>query len=115
MQITKQIAIISLSALLLTSCGITNSKVYDGHRVHVSIQKADAERDRPNPVAGLLLVSSRSPITRYKDILMGAAAQESGCVPMEDTFTFIGSMNVVASVELDCGDTGRYTNGSRSL
>lgn len=102
MQITKHVAITSLSALLLASCGVANSKVYDGHRVDVAIQKADAQKGRPNPVAHLLLISSRSPVTRYKDILMGAAAQESGCKPIEKTFVFRGSLNSVASVELDC-------------
>jgi hypothetical protein len=103
MQIAKHLAITSFSALLLASCGVANSKMYGAHRVDVGIQKADAEKGRPNPVANLLLVSSRSPVTRYKDILMSAAAQESDCTPIEKTFVYRGSTNTVASVELDCG------------
>lgn len=103
MRTVKHLTIISFSALFLVSCAVANSKIYDGHRVVVDIQKANVQKGRPNPVANLLLVISRSPVTRYKEILMNAAAQESGCTPIEATFTFRGSANTVAAVELDCG------------
>jgi hypothetical protein len=103
MQKANPFALASLSLLLLTSCGVAGSKMYDGHRVDVGIKKADIEKNRPNDIAYMLLVSSPSPATQYKEILLKVAARESGCTPIEETFVFRGAANVAAAVELDCG------------
>ena len=88
--------------LSLSSCGVIQSKDFDGHRVNIHIDEANAAKGRPNPIASMLLVTSPSPVTRYKEVFLKVAAMESGCTPIESTFVFQGSLNAVASVELDC-------------
>mgnify|MGYP006114546843 CR=1 FL=1 len=103
MKAFNSLTIVSLSLLLLTSCGVINSKDYDGHRLDVTIVEADVEKDRPNAIATMLLISSPSPMTQRKNVFLKVAAQESGCIPIEETLVLMGGLNALAAVELDCG------------
>jgi hypothetical protein len=98
MKAFNSLTIGSLSLLLLTSCGFY--KDYDGHRVDVKIAEADVEKGRPNAIASMVLIYTPSPVTRYKDVFLKVAAQESGCIPLEETLAMGG---VAGHVELDCG------------
>ena len=81
----------------MTSSGFY--KEYDGHRVDVKIIEADVEKGRPNAIASMVLIYTQFPQTRYKDVYLKAAAQESGCIPLEETLV-IGRGGYV---EVDCG------------
>ena len=63
----------------------------------------DVEKGRPNVSAGIMLISSPTPMTQRKNLFLRVAAEESGCIPLEETFVFMGSLNALAVVELDCG------------
>jgi len=42
-------------------------------------------------------------MTQRKNVFLKVAAQESGCIPIEETLVLMGGLNALAAVELDCG------------
>jgi hypothetical protein len=103
----KRLTLISASLLSITACGvptmIENTVTLDnGDKITVEIQESDPSKNRPNPIAHMLLLKSTSHITSRKSAFIAAAEVKSGCNVLDDTFTFIGGTASVAAVELDC-------------
>ena len=58
-------------------------------------------KGRPNPTAKMRLFTSPNPVTLHKKDVLQIAAMESGCTPIESTFVFQSTLNIITSLKLD--------------
>jgi hypothetical protein len=104
---TKANFLVSCTAgLLLSGCGvpamIENTVEADGYKITVSVLQPDVKQRRVNPIANMLIVGGRGPITNKKPAFLKAAELKSGCMAREETFQFVGEVFLVAVVDLKC-------------
>lgn len=106
MKINRNFLVTCAVGLIVTGCGvpaiIENTVEADGYKITVSIQEPNVQKGRVNPIANMMLVGGRGPITNRKPAFLKAAELRSGCIAREETFLFVGEVFLMAAVDLKC-------------